>query len=114
MQDPGYGVAAPLLQHVHLLSTTRYPYSPNPMLPDHALEFLLQCSKIVRERAAMTWQYLTPPDDGTILLAWQPLNQLGTHYATDGYVWAEPEKHFTNEARGFVSGILLERVVYMS
>lgn len=105
MQDPSYGVATPLLQHVHLLSTTRYPFSPQPMMPEHALEYLLQCSKIVRERAAMAWQYLTPPTDGTILLAWQPLNQLGTQYASDGYVWAEPEKQFTNEIRGHVSGI---------
>lgn len=104
MQDPSYGVGAALLQHVHLLSTTRYPFTPSPLSPEHALEYLLQCPKIVRERAAMAWQYMiTPPSDGTVILAWQPLSQLGTQFSSDGYVWAEPEKHFTNDVRGHVS-----------
>ena len=57
---------------------------------------------IVKERAAMNWMFLDAPEDGTVMLVWQPLNQLGTQSATDGYIWADAEQAFSSEVRGYV------------
>lgn len=40
------------------------------------------------------------------MLTWQPLNQLGTNFSSDGYVWADVEQAFTFEARGYVCPFL--------
>ena len=64
---------------------------------------LLEAPKIVRDLHPMHWTFLDAPADGTVLLAWQPLNYLGTSFASDGYVWADPEHAFTHEAKGYVS-----------
>lgn len=50
----------------------------------------------------MHWTFLDGPQDGSVMLTWQPLNQLGTNFASDGYVWADVEQAFTFEARGYV------------
>lgn len=50
----------------------------------------------------MHWTFLDGPQDGTVMLTWQPLNHLGTNFASDGYVWADVEQAFTFEARGYV------------
>ena len=42
------------------------------------------------------------PPDGSVMLTWQPLNYLGTNFASDGYVWADVEQAFSFEARGYV------------
>lgn len=58
------------------------------MMPtDTVVEYLLSAPKIVREAQPMQWQ---------------PLNHLGTNFASDGYVWADVEQAFTFEARGYV------------
>lgn len=53
----------------------------------------------------MSWQFLDAPADGTVMLEWQPLSRLGTHAATDGYVWADPEAAYTSQIRGYVRQI---------
>ena len=37
------------------------------------------------------------------MLVWQPLGKMGTQFASDGYIWADPETAFSSEARGYVS-----------
>ena len=50
----------------------------------------------------MNWMYIDAPPDGTVMLVWQPLAQLGTRFASDGYIWADAEQSFSMEARGYV------------
>lgn len=70
---------------------------------DTLLEYLTQAPKIVREVAPVSWTYLqAPPADGTVFLAWQPESQRGTRFASDGYVWADPEANYTFERHGYV------------
>lgn len=73
------------------------------MLPtDTVVEYLLSAPKVVRELQPMHWTFIDGPPDGTVMLTWQPLNHLGTNFASDGYVWADVEQSFTFEARGYV------------
>ena len=97
-------IAANQLPHVHLVSSFRYPTLAH-ITVDQAVEFLLQATKIVKDMAPMSWQYFQiPPTDGTVLLEWQPVNQRSNAYASDGYIWADPELSFTQETqRGYVS-----------
>lgn len=67
-----------------------------------AVEYLLSAPKIVRELQPMHWMFLDAPPDGTLMLTWQPLNHLGTNFASDGYVWGDAEQVYTTEARGYV------------
>ncbi len=66
------------------------------------VEYLLHAPRIMRDIAPVGWKFLDPPRDGTIMLVWQP-PQLGTHFASDGYVWADAEYAFDTDARGYVS-----------
>lgn len=90
---------------MHLVSRYRYPVMH--MLPtDTVVEYLLTAPKVVRELQPMHWTFLDGPQDGTVMLTWQPLNYLGTNFASDGYVWADVEQAFTFEARGYVRLLL--------
>lgn len=89
------------LPHIHLISTHRYPLQAHVNL-EIVVEYLLQAPNVVREKASMTWMFLDAPEDGTVMLVWQPLNQLGTQSASDGYVWADVEQAFSSESRGYV------------
>jgi hypothetical protein len=86
---------------MHLVSRNRYPVM-NGLPTDTVVEYLVTAPKIVREQQPMHWTFLDGPPDGTTMLAWQPLTQLGTNFASDGYVWADAEQAFTFEARGYV------------
>ena len=66
------------------------------------VEYLIQAPRIVKEQAPMNWMFLTCPQDGDVILVWQP-TQMGTNAASDGYVWADVETAFRSEARGYVS-----------
>lgn len=66
------------------------------------VEYLIQAPRIVKEQAPMNWMFLTCPQDGDVMLVWQP-TQMGTSAASDGYVWEYPETAFRSEARGYVS-----------
>ena len=65
------------------------------------LEYLLQAPKIVRDVARMNWQIIDAPQDGTVLLVWQPVNS-GPRFASDGYIWLDQEAQRRHEARGYV------------
>ena len=103
MPDPAQNVPANLLNHLHLMSTMSYPFQPHKLTMDKIFASLFQAPRIVKEQSPVVWQYLQPPQDGTMFLAWQPLGQVGSMFATDGYVWAEPEITYQQEFNGYVS-----------
>ncbi|GKZ68701.1 hypothetical protein AnigIFM50267_003443 [Aspergillus niger] len=111
MDDPASRVPAQLLPHMHLVSRHRYPLM-HMMPTDTVVEYLLSAPKIVREAQPMHWTFLDGPQDGSVMLTWQPLNQLGTNFASDGYVWADVEQAFTFEARGYLVEMWLHRSGY--
>ncbi|KAB8074723.1 DUF1750-domain-containing protein [Aspergillus leporis] len=111
MDDPATRVPGQLLPHMHLVSRHRYPLM-HMMPTDTVVEYLLSASKIVREAQPMHWTFLDGPQDGTVMLTWQPLGHLGTNFASDGYVWADVEQAFTFEARGYLVEMWLHRSGY--
>ncbi|KAE8353612.1 DUF1750-domain-containing protein [Aspergillus coremiiformis] len=111
MDDPATRVPGQLLPHMHLVSRHRYPLM-HMMPTDTVVEYLLSAPKIVREAQPMHWTFLDGPQDGTVMLTWQPLNHLGTNFASDGYVWADVEQAFTFEARGYLVEMWLHRSGY--
>ncbi|KAF4998803.1 hypothetical protein FGRMN_2858 [Fusarium graminum] len=102
--DPSQGVPQDLLPHVHLVSSFRYPAMPRLDLNEVA-KWLMSAPQVARDRAPFFWTYLDKPADGTILLTWQPLQRLGTNFATDGYVWAPPEQVYKHDLG---NGLMLE------
>lgn len=90
------------LPHLHLISTHKYPILAHMKL-ENVVQYLLEAPRITRENAGMSWVFLQdPPSDGTVMLVWQP-PQLGSHMASDGYVWADAEQPFSSaEGRGYV------------
>ncbi|KAL2870976.1 uncharacterized protein BJX67DRAFT_343230 [Aspergillus lucknowensis] len=111
MDDPASRVPGQLLPHMHLVSRNRYPLM-HMMPTDTVVEYLISAPKVVREAQPMHWTFLDGPQDGTVMLTWQPLNHLGTNFASDGYVWADVEQAFTFEARGYVVEMWLHRSGY--
>lgn len=75
----------------------------NSFTSETAVEYLVSAPKVVRELQPMHWMFIDGPPDGTVMLVWQPLNQLGTMFASDGYIWADAEQVYTTEVRGYVS-----------
>ncbi|KAK2592027.1 hypothetical protein QQS21_010260 [Conoideocrella luteorostrata] len=103
-QDPSHSVPNDLMSHVHLVSSYRYPTMPRLDLNEVA-KWLMNAPQIARDRAPFFWTYLDKPADGTILLTWQPLQRLGSNFATDGFVWAPPEQVYKHD---LLNGLLLE------
>ncbi|KPI46035.1 uncharacterized protein AB675_960 [Cyphellophora attinorum] len=99
-KDPAAGISSALLPHLHLVSKNRYPVSNNPSL-DSIVNFLSDAPKVVRDLQPMQWQMLDAPQDGTMLLVWQPLEYLGTSAASDGYIYADAEQYYKSDVRGF-------------
>ncbi len=93
------------MPHVHLVSSRRYPQVAHVAIPEVA-QWLLQAPVIARDKAPFCWQFLNQPADGTILMTWQPLQRLGTNFASDGYVWAPPEQLYKHDlGNGLVSSL---------
>ncbi|KEF54383.1 uncharacterized protein A1O9_09549 [Exophiala aquamarina CBS 119918] len=111
LKDPAAGLPPTLLPHVHLLSKHRYPITTNPSL-ETIVGYLLEAPKIVRELQPMQWQFIDTPQDGTLLLAWQPIDYLQTNFSSDGYVWADVEASFKSEVRGYTLEMFLQRSGY--
>jgi len=91
---------------MHLVSKYRYPTTSNPSL-ETIVSYLLEAPKIVRDLQPMQWQMIEAPADGTLMLTWQPLEYIGTTFASDGYIWADAEHVFKSEVRGYVRGFQL-------
>ncbi|KAI9739115.1 MAG: hypothetical protein M1834_007328 [Cirrosporium novae-zelandiae] len=111
MQDPASSVPQPLLPHVHLVSTYRFPVLSQVSL-EKVVDFLQQGLRITRDVAPMHWQFLDAPSDGSLMLVWQPLNHMNTHFASDGYIWADAEQMFTQETRGYTVEMYVHRSGY--
>lgn len=93
---------------MHLVSSYRYPTMPRLDLTEVA-KWLMTAPQIARDRAPFFWTYLDKPADGTVLLTWQPLQRLGTNFATDGFVWAPPEQVYKHDlGNGLVSATLVK------
>ncbi|KAJ4347259.1 uncharacterized protein N0V89_011199 [Didymosphaeria variabile] len=74
---------------------------PN-QLPQQALDFLTKAPEITRNAAPVAWTFFAqPPPDGTALLMWQP-PRMGTHFASDGLIWADAELSYEMNLNGFV------------
>ncbi|PGH33393.1 hypothetical protein GX50_03780 [[Emmonsia] crescens] len=111
MADPAGGVPQQLLPHMHLVSNYRYPLMSN-LSHETAVEYLISAPKVVRELQTVHWMFLDGPPDGTVMLVWQPLNHLGTNFASDGYVWADAEQLYSTEIRGYNLELYLQRCGY--
>ncbi|OAX84759.1 hypothetical protein ACJ72_00869 [Emergomyces africanus] len=111
MADPAGGVPQQLLPHMHLVSNYRYPLMTN-LSHETAVEYLISAPKVVRELQTVHWMFLDGPPDGTVILVWQPLNHLGTNFASDGYVWADAEQLYSTEIRGYNLELYLQRCGY--
>lgn len=55
----------------------------------------------------MTWTYVQSPADGTVFMEWLPAGMAGgqiqARFASDGFVWADAERTFTMDVKGYVS-----------
>ncbi|MCJ1356058.1 MAG: hypothetical protein MMC33_006052 [Icmadophila ericetorum] len=111
MNEPSDGVPPMLLSHIHLVSTYRYPSLANVSL-DTIVEYLLQAPRIVREGAPMNWMFLDAPPDGSVMLVWQPLNKMGTRFASDGYVWADAEQVLRHPHQGYMVEMYIHKSGY--
>ncbi|KAJ4396846.1 hypothetical protein N0V93_001068 [Gnomoniopsis smithogilvyi] len=97
MADPSSSVHDRMLPHLHLVSTFRYPERTHLSLQDQQsttflVNMLVNAPKIARDTAPFFWTYLDCPRDGQIMLTWQPLQRLGTNFASDGYIWPGPDE----------------------
>jgi hypothetical protein len=91
------------LPHVHLLNSQRYPAMPRVEMQEVA-KWLLEAPHLAKNTSPFHWTYLDVPADGTIILTWQPLARMGTNFASDGFVWAQPEHIFKQDiGNGLVS-----------
>lgn len=57
----------------------------------------MQAPKIARDTAPFFWTYLDRPENGNIFLTWQPLQQMGLNFASDGYIWPPQEQYLQQE-----------------
>ena len=57
----------------------------------------MQAPKIARDTAPFFWTYLDRPQNVTIFLTWQPLQFLGTNFASDGYIWPPQESYYQQD-----------------
>ena len=86
---------------MHLVSKYRYPLISALSL-ETVVGYLTEAQKIVHDLQPVQWQFLDAPQDGSLLLVWQPLEYLDTTFASDGYVWGDVEQAFSQEIRGYV------------
>lgn len=84
------------------------------MMPtETAVEYLLSAPRVCQSQP-MHWTFLDGPNDGTVMLTWQPLAHLGSNFASDGYVWADAEQAFTFENRGYVCAPMLSNTTELA
>ncbi|KAL8908399.1 MAG: hypothetical protein Q9207_000818 [Kuettlingeria erythrocarpa] len=109
--DPSGGIPPNLLKHLHLVSNKKYPIYAHIQL-DTIADWLLAAPAIVRgvDRGVdgVVWRFLDCPSDGTSMLVWQP-PQMGTEFATDGYIWADAEMAYSSQTKGYVGHAYLRK-----
>ncbi|KAF2426165.1 DUF1750-domain-containing protein [Tothia fuscella] len=107
MQDPSYGISGNLINHLHLVSSFRFPLQAQ-YTPEQAVKLLLDAPRIVGHMHPMAWLYMqNPPADGQVFLTWQSPRVKG--FASDGYIWADPEATFHHNFGGYTLEICLHR-----
>ncbi|KIV93100.1 hypothetical protein PV10_04341 [Exophiala mesophila] len=111
LKDPAAGLPPQLVPHMHLISKHRYALANNPSF-ETITNYLLEAPKIVRDLQPMHWQFLDTPQDGTMMLTWQPLEYLATNFASDGYIWADVEVVFKTEVKGYTLEMFMQRSGY--
>ncbi|PIA96255.1 hypothetical protein CB0940_10387 [Cercospora beticola] len=111
MQNPSQGVAPQLAQHVHLISSHRFPYIAT-LGVEQAYRYLLDAPTIVKQLAPMSWHYVTPPQDGTVWLEWIPQEKLDHPYPSDGYVWGDVEHSYRHDFNGYTLELRVQTVGY--
>ncbi|KAK5168725.1 uncharacterized protein LTR77_006034 [Saxophila tyrrhenica] len=109
MQDPSYGVAQQLQNHVHLTSGHRFPILHSLSL-QQAHAYLLDAPTIVKQTAPMSWTYLNAPQDGTVFLEWISRANGEQRFPSDGYVWADPEQTYRQDFNGYTVEMLVHTV----
>ncbi|KAK3945358.1 SWI/SNF and RSC complexes subunit ssr4 [Diplogelasinospora grovesii] len=110
--DPSQNVNVDLLPHVHLISTFRYATMPRVDLQE-VTKWLMSAPKIARDTAPFFWTYLDCPPDGSIILTWQPTGRRSVEFASDGYVWSQPEVFYRNDVgNGLILEIYYQRAGY--
>lgn len=92
------------LPHIHLISAYNYPLVPRFGISE-VTEWLLNSPRIAREGAPFFWTFLDAPQNGSVILTWQPLQRMGTEFASDGYIWPRGETYYQHEIR---DGLILE------
>lgn len=111
MNDPSDGVHPTLLKHIHLVSSYTFPISANLQL-DTVVDRLLAAPNIVTNVKSMVWMFVETPRDGMSMLVWQPLARLGTDFASDGYIWADPEQAFSSQMKGYTVEMYWQKCGY--
>lgn len=76
------------------------------LAPEQAVRFLIEAPMVVKQLAPMSWNYVSAPQDGTIWLEWMSPRQNNGRFATDGYVWNDPEQAFRMSVNGFTVEML--------
>ncbi|KAF2853948.1 DUF1750-domain-containing protein [Plenodomus tracheiphilus IPT5] len=110
--DPSAHVPGNILQHVHLVSSYRFPALP-ALQPAQALEYLIKGPQITRDTSPVAWTYFpSPPPDGTIILTWQP-PRMATQFASDGMIWADVEQMYDVNVRGYSIQIAVHNSGYI-
>ncbi|CAK7272637.1 hypothetical protein SEPCBS57363_005230 [Sporothrix epigloea] len=102
--DPSHNVHPDLLPHIHLISAYNYPLVPRFGISE-VTEWLLSSPRIARDGAPFFWTFLDAPQNGSVILTWQPLQRMGTDFASDGYIWPRGETYYQHEIR---DGLILE------
>ncbi|KAJ5908845.1 hypothetical protein N7495_001527 [Penicillium taxi] len=110
MDDPATRLPGQLIPHMHLVSRHAFP-NMHMMPTETAVEYLTTAPRTCTQKP-VHWTFLDGPPDGTVMLTWQPMNQLGNNFASDGYVWADVEQAFTFESRGYTVEMYLHRSGY--
>ncbi|KAI9886237.1 MAG: hypothetical protein M1823_001972 [Watsoniomyces obsoletus] len=80
--------------------------------PETVVSHLLHAPTIIRQTATMSWILLETPPDGKLLLTWQPPS-MGTTFASDGYIWSEPEEALAFTIQGNTLELYLSRVGFV-
>ncbi|KAJ5703619.1 hypothetical protein N7493_011544 [Penicillium malachiteum] len=107
MDDPASRMHGQLLPHMHLVSQQAYPQM-HMMPTETAVEYLTSAPRVCQAKP-VHWMFLESPTDGTVMLTWLPLAHLANKFASDGYVWADPEQTFSFESRGFTVEMSVHR-----
>lgn len=80
---------------------------------DQAFKYLLDAPSIVKQIAAMSWQYLQAPQDGMVFLEWLPNKANETsRFPSDGYIWADPESTYHHDFGGYTIEIMVHTSGY--